>query len=185
MEGIDIKDFYSILHLLGVVIGAGSAFMSHAVFFACVKDRRIEKTELKFVKLGSSMTWVGVVVILVSGALLFSLDPVQYIGSSKFLLKMTIVLILLVNGALFHRIHVPIMERSKGRHLAKDLVFVKNSAFLLASGTISLVSWVSALVLGGLRTIPVGYLEGLGLYFMAVAIAIIWSLFFRRGILFD
>ena len=35
-----------ILHLIGVVFGAGSALVSDALFFGAIRDHHIEKTEL-------------------------------------------------------------------------------------------------------------------------------------------
>ena len=106
MEFIDLKTIYTIMHVIGAVIGAGGAYLSDAIFFASTKDRTINKTEFKFMKLGSIFVWSGLALLFISGLLLFSTNPAGYMESSKFLVKMFIVFIIFVNGIFFHVFHL-------------------------------------------------------------------------------
>jgi uncharacterized membrane protein len=183
MEFLDLKTIYTLGHILGAVLGAGGAFMSDAMFFSCIKDKKITATELRFLRLGSTMVWIGLMVLIVSGVLLFSLDPVTYLESSKFLVKMTIVLVILVNGLFFHYTHIPRIERHQDKDLRLSEEFQKHSATLVASGAVSITSWFLALVLGVLRGIPYSYLMGLGIYLVLVGLAVGVGILFRKRML--
>ncbi|MCI0619560.1 hypothetical protein L0Y40_00795 [Candidatus Wolfebacteria bacterium] len=183
MEVLDTKTIYTLLHILGAVLGAGGAFMSDAMFFSCIKDKKITTTELRFLRLGSTMVWIGLIVLIVSGVLLFSLDPIRYLESSKFLVKMTVVLVILVNGLFFHYMHIPRIERHRGVDFSTSHEFKKHSSTLVASGAISLISWLVALILGSLRSIPYSYAEGMGIYLGVLMIGIAIALTSKKRIL--
>lgn len=151
------KTVFLIVHLLGVAIGAGGAFMSDAIFFSSIKDKQISGTEFRFLKLGSEMVWIGLAVLVVSGIGLFALDPAKYLASGRFLAKMTIVALLTINGLLFRFVHVPMIERNLGQPLLFSEEFVQRSIWLFSSGAISMISWVSALVLALYENVPLGY----------------------------
>ena len=173
MDWIDIKTIYVLMHLFGVALGAGGSFMSDVLFVTTTKDKVLDRSELTILKKGSLVVWAGLFVLIISGALLFSLDPAGYLDSSKFILKMIIVGILTLNGLVFHFVHTPRLEKLVGKHLSKDAHFEKYSRGMYWSGAISIVSWVSALTLGGLRMIPVTVSVGLALYVLIVFAAMI------------
>ncbi len=175
MEWIDIKTGYVLIHLIGVTLGAGGSFMSDVLFVTTTKDKILDKSELAILKKGSLVVWAGLFVLIVSGALLFSLDPQGYLQSDKFLLKMIIVGVLTVNGIIFHFLHTPRLEKLVGKNLSTDPDFRKYSLSMYHSGAISIVSWVSALILGGLRMIPVSLTLGIVLYLTVILMAIIGS----------
>jgi hypothetical protein len=185
MEWIDTKTFYTLLHLLGVTLGAGGSFMSDVIFISTTKDKILDSSELNILKKGSAVTWAGLSLLVVSGALLFSLDPQGYLASDKFILKMIIVGIIAINGAIFHFIHTPRLEKMVDKNLAQSTVFKKYSRSMYYSGAISIVSWVAALVLGGLRMIPVSVSIGLSIYAGLVFIAIVGAEIKRRQYLKD
>lgn len=160
-----MKSLFTILHLSGVVIGMGAAFMTDVMFRRAFKNNTLVGTGLSYVKLGSKVVWIGLLVIILSGLLLFSLDPERYLNSSKFLAKMTIVAILLANGLVFHFYHL--------RNIRK------NRVSLYVTGAISSVSWLSALILGSLRSVPFTYIQIMSVYGIVLMIAIVAALFSR------
>lgn len=172
MEWIDIKTIYTLLHLLGVTLGAGGSFMSDVIFITTTKDKVMTKGELNILKKGSMVVWMGLILLVISGALLVSLDPATYFASDKFILKMIIVGIITVNGLFFHFVHTKRLESLVGEHLSVSHRFRKYSKSMYYSGALSMVSWVSALVLGGLRMIPVSVVIGLSIYAGLVIFAI-------------
>ena len=127
---IDYKSFWTIVHVLGVIIGAGGAFASDLMFFNSVKDRKIDQTEMRFFRLGSKMVWVGIAIIVVSGIFLVSTNIPRHLESSKFLAKMTIVAVIIVNGVIFHTTHIPRLHRHIGRDYSSSKEFVKKAPFL-------------------------------------------------------
>ena len=183
MDYLDTRTIYTIVHILGTTLGVGGAYMSDLMFFRCVKDKKITQSELGFLKLGSGMVWVGLFVLVLSGAFLFMGDPAGYLSSSKFLVKMTIVLIIILNGAIFHYMHIPRIARHIDKHLPNERAFMRKSPVLVASGAVSFVSWTAAFVLGVLRGIPYGYVEGMAWFGLALVVAVVVALMFRRRIL--
>jgi len=180
MEWIDIKTVYTIAHLLGVAIGAGGAYMSGLMFMSTIKDNKISKREVEFLELGSKMVWGGVGVLLVSGALLVSLNPSAYMTSSKFILKMIIVAVVILNGLIFQKVHSPLLLKSVNKKISTSKTYKKGSRFMYISGAVSIASWTSALVLGALRSIPITVSRGLAIYLAILAVGAICAEVYRR-----
>lgn len=177
-------NFVTIIHIFGAVIGAGGAYLSDAMFFMTVKDHRINKTEFKFLILGSVFVWAGLITLYISGALLFFSDPDYYLNSDKFLAKFTIVLILTINGFFFHKWHLPILHRHQDVHLPTSKEFNKNQKLLVISGVLSVVSWTSALILGSLRDLPYSYLSIMTIYFGVIFPGVIIGYFIFKKFIF-
>ena len=167
---IDPRTVYLIGHLLGIAFGAGGAFVSDLLFLKAVRDNKITKTEMGFIEIGGYCVTIGLVVLVVSGAFLFSLDPEKYLASSKFLVKMTVVTILIANGFLLHAVHIPRMKKRLNESLtAHRSKFWKLA--LIGAGVLSAVSWVSAIILGAFKSIPYEYEAILAVYVGAVIVA--------------
>ncbi|MBI5786999.1 MAG: hypothetical protein HY446_00390 [Candidatus Niyogibacteria bacterium] len=175
--------FYDVLHLFGVAIGAGGAVVSDFMFFSSVKDGKISKTEMRFLLIGSRTVWLGLFILVLSGIGLVTLNPERILASEKFWAKMTIVAVIFINGLLFHRYHIPLLSRHVGENFSRSEEFANRKPFLLASGAISIVSWASAIILGALRKAPAGYFEIVGIYFLLIALGILFTAFFRRRII--
>ena len=182
-EFLTIKTVYLIMHVFGAILGAGGAFASDAMFFKTIKDGVIDSVELSFMKLGSKLVWTGVFVLVVSGLLLFSTDPSGYLASPKFMVKVTIVAIIILNGTIFHLVHMPHISRHLDIKFNESPTFLKRSSFLMASGAVSMVSWISTVILGMLRQVPYSYLEIINVYLAIVAFAICVSLLTKKRML--
>ena len=83
----------SAVHVLAMVLFAGTVL---------VTDLRLlgVTTELR------GWRWIGLLIVALTGVLLFLAGPVRYSASSFFRLKMLLLLLLGVNAALFPRAHV-------------------------------------------------------------------------------
>lgn len=180
---IDTKTVYTIIHVFGAIIGAGGAFVSDGMFFDTVKDGRVAKRELEFMKLGGKFVWTGLFVLLVSGILLVSTDPARYLASDKFIAKVIIVAIIAVNGVVFHTIHIPHIRNHLGIKLKESETFLKKSSFIMMSGALSFVSWVFTVILGSLRHVPYRYTVILSVYVVCVALAMIVALNMKNRML--
>lgn len=168
---IDYYSIFTIFHLLGVVVGMGGAIVSDFIFFSSIRDQKISSTEMRFLKLGSRIVWLGLVLIVVSGIFLFETDPARYLNSSKFIAKMVIVFVVIINGIIFHFIHIPRLCRHVGAHFPSSDEFSRKAPLLLVSGVVSVISWLSTLFLGSLRSLPFSALEILGVYFILLLLA--------------
>lgn len=163
---------FTILHLFGVVLGAGGAFASDWIFLTSVRDGRISRTEARFIKLSSRMVWIGLAIIVLSGLGLFWSNPAGYLAAPKFLAKMTIVGIIILNGLIFHFSHLPRIHRHTNEHFPSSDEFMRRRSLLVASGAVSLTSWASALILGAWRGLPYSYHNIMLSYLLIVAIAV-------------
>lgn len=170
---MDIQSVYVIFHLLGFALGAGGAFVTDAIFFTSIRDRVITGTEIRFIELGGSIVWVGILISFISGLLMFLGDPTGYLASPKFQIKMTVFLIIVLNGFIIHRVHAPMFGRAVGKQLHTHPEFKKRIPVLLLSGVVSTVSWLAALTLGSLRSIEYTYAEGLLLYVFIIMAGVI------------
>jgi ABC-type xylose transport system permease subunit len=180
---IDAKTVYTIVHLLGVAFGAGGAFISDGMFFASLRDKQLSETEFRFLKIGGNFVWFGLFLFFVSGVLLTSLDPERYFASSKFIAKMVIVGVIVVNGIIFHMTHLKRLKKCIGVYLPSSRDFQKYSKAMYISGAISVVSWTFALVLGAFRSVPYSPIDILLVYGLAVVVAIAGALFMRKRFL--
>ena len=180
---MELSLIFLIVHLFGVALGAGGAFASDMMFLYSVKDERISEAEIAFLKLGSKMVWLGLGLLVISGIGLFALKPDFYLTSPKFLLKMTIVGIIILNGAFFHLLHIPRLMRHSGEHFPSSDEFTRKRPYLVASGAISFVSWSSAIVLGALKKVPFSYIELFAVYMILLSGAVFVSLLMQDKIL--
>lgn len=177
MEWIDLKTVFIIAHVFGAIIGVGGAYMSDVMFFATIFDQKIEKTEFRFMKIGNVMIWVGLLILMVTGALIFFLDPGTYAQSTKFLAKITIVTLIFVNGVIFHILHLPRMKRHRDMKFSQSKEFMKWLPALAASGGASITSWTIVVILGMLKTVPYSYWQIMSVYIGLVVIAAVSAVF--------
>lgn len=173
---LTIRNLVLIFHLIGIGVGFGGAIASDFVFTAAIRDWKINRTEYRILKILSRMVWIGLSLLIASGIVLVLLNPELYLDSSKFWAKMTIVAVLTVNGIVFHFKHIPMIGKCLDADLKTHEVFINNSRALFVSGAISMVSWFSALVLGGLRATPFSYGFIMGIYLLVLGLAIGLSL---------
>ena len=172
MDAATLKIIFLIVHIVGIVMGAGAAFVTDAVFMGAFKKRLFSQSDVDYIALASKLVWVGVIVIVLSGLALFALDPAKYLASSKFLTKMIVVIVLVLNGAFFHFHHLGRLRAVAGEPLISQSAFWNGSATLFASGAVSMVSWITAIVLGTFKSLPFSLPVLITLYFIILAMAI-------------
>ena len=180
MELIEITEFFqsvkvpmTIMHVLAVVFGMGAALTSDALFSFFGKDKNLNKTELKTLEILSTLVLYGLVVIAISGLALFLSDPIQYLNSAKFLAKMSILVVLLLNGYLLNAYVWPHLLKKKF-FTARSERSVRRLAFAL--GSISVISWVAVCVLGLLKDVPMNYGSIMGVYFIILSLGTLVAL---------
>jgi ABC-type xylose transport system permease subunit len=183
MDLIDLKSLYTIFHIFGAIIGAGGAYMSDAMFFSSIKDKVISKKELHFLKIGSMFVWIGLILSIISGFLIFMTDPAFYLESSKFLIKVFIVFMILINGLFFHIEHLPLLHRHSDHHYPSSDEFTRKKKTLIISGVVSVTSWTFAIILGSINSIPIDFVTALLVYLSFEFISIIFVLIWFRKII--
>lgn len=180
---MDWITLFYVLHIIGTALGVGGATVSDFLFLRSVRDRKISSDEFYLLTSISRILWIGLALLIFSGA---GILVVKYLTigsvvvSGMFYAKMTIVLIILLNGLAFKKFVFPVLKASVNRPL-QDSVFVKKLWVLSFVGTISIVSWYSTLLLGALRTFELPYIFVMTLYdFLVVGGTIFGYLFFSH-----
>lgn len=160
----EYKTISVIVHVLSVVVGMGSALVSDILFNLYIKDKKIQKHENKTLSKLSAIVWISLVFIVLSGLALFLSDPIKYSQSVKFLVKMTVVGVIIVNGYAFWRLIHPALRKLNFTDINMHHKYVKIRKASFAMGAVSLASWLLAFILGMLGHIPLTYLEAIAGY---------------------
>ncbi len=169
----EIKPLSTIVHVFGAVCAMGAALVSDALFTFYAADRKLSRMEVRTLAILSRIVWYGLFIIAVSGVAIFLSDPTRYLLSAKFLVKMTITAILVINGAVLGSFVSPHLMH-KGFLTARRESSVRYVAF--ACGAISVISWISVLSLGILDSVRSSYGALMGAYAAILSIGIVSSL---------
>ncbi len=178
MDTASLHSIFIIVHLFGVVLGAGGAFISDGIFFTSLKDKIISKDEFRIIRTASNFIWGGLLLLVISGVGLFTQNVEVLSSSEKFISKMTVVVIIILNGIIFHFFHLPFLKRNLEKKLASKAnpSSEKLIPFVLTSGVISIVSWASAVILGALRSFSYSYTTFLSVYVLIIGFGILTTL---------
>lgn len=176
-----------ILHALGAAVGVGAATVTDIFFFRFLRDYRISKGEHELMKTLSNIIWFALGLIVVTGIGLFIPRSAELLQSSKFLIKIVAVGVVIVNGVFLNLLVSPrLMEISFGEghdHKSGELKFFRKLSFAL--GAISITSWYTIFVLGNLKSIPVDFRAALGLYILLLCFAVTMSQLFDKKMRYD
>jgi hypothetical protein len=163
-----------IAHTIGFALGVGGATVNDFLFFKFLRDLKISHFEAKTLNGVSKVIWLGLIILIISGLGLYLPDAERLNQSSKFLTKMVVVAIILANGIALNLIVSPRLQKisfeKKHSHASGELRRLRKIAFAL--GSVSFVSWYSALALGSLRDLPYSFLTVLSAYLLVLAAAV-------------
>jgi len=158
--------------VLSVVFGMGAALVADMLALRFGFNKRLSRFEVDTIRFLSQVVTSALALIVLTGAFLFLSNPEGYLGSAKFLTKMTVIGVLCVNGYFLHRFvfkHIGdprILTSPRARNLRK-LGF--------ALGAVSLISWITALSLGVLSRISISYELAMVIYFAVLMFGILVS----------
>ncbi len=165
----DTRTFWIIVHSIGFILGVGSATVTDVLFFRFLKDGTISPEEKGIMDTISNVIWVGLVIAILSGLMLYLPEQARLQTSSKFLLKLVVVSVITINGFLLNFLVAPRMIQFS---FDATVPAGKLRRLAFALGGISIVSWYIAFILGSLRKIPLTSYQGIVLY-AAVLVCII------------
>ncbi|MBI4117570.1 MAG: vitamin K epoxide reductase family protein [Parcubacteria group bacterium] len=165
---------FVLMHLIAVGLGVGGATIGDILFFKFLKDFRISRFEADVLRTLSQIIWTALGIFFISGAAIYLTDMAKYNESSKFLVKMFIVLVITINGFFLNLVIAPklmkISFHKKHDHKARELAKYRKLAFSL--GAISLTSWYTALILGSMHQIPFDVETGILAYLLILLMAV-------------
>ncbi len=99
-----VRTCVTFAHVGGLVAGGGAAIaVDRGILTACRRDDAERGFVLRSVRGTHAIVLVGLLVVLVSGVLLFASDLDTYLGSWLFWTKMALVVLLTINGAVLTR----------------------------------------------------------------------------------
>lgn len=156
----------SLIHAIGVVLGVSGAVFAEIFTLRALRDGVVDPTESDFLKTTYRVLRVGMVLIIFSGFgffLLYRIDGnTEYLYNVKYWVKMTFVVIILLNALLLQAKRIP---------------------FWLGSA-LSITSWVSALVVSviGRGLGNASYLDVMTIYLLAIPIVALMLDFIHRKI---
>ncbi len=178
---VEFKSYVTLLHLVGFALGVGGATISDVLFMRFLKDFKITLEEKEILQIMSQIIWFGLLLIVISGVGLFLPEMERLLDSSKFLIKMIVVGVIILNGLILNFIISPKMMTISWKPEAMNVKkAVTLSHFAFATGAISFISWYTALFLGFTESLPYT-LEQLLLFYVSILIVgIIASQIFRK-----
>lgn len=172
-----IKIPVTVAHVISVVFAMGSALASDILFSLFSKDKKLNATQISTLTILRSIVFYGLILIILSGAALFLSSMEEYLHSAKFLAKMSILAVLLINGY--------ILNKYIWSHLLKEDFFtspqernVRRVAF--ACGAISVISWLSVCTLGVLDGLSMSYGMIISIYLLVLLFGIVVSFFVEK-----
>jgi uncharacterized membrane protein len=173
------KLWWVIIHNLGFILGVGAATMSDIFFFKFLKDNKVSQEEKETMDTLSAVIWAGLGVLIVSGIAMYLPEQIRLAVSAKFLLKLVVVSVIIINGILLNMIVAPNMRRLSFGGAVPERRF-RRLAFAL--GGVSFTSWYLAFFLGSLRTINISFIPAIVFYVLLIVFVIIGSQIFERYI---
>lgn len=167
-----------IAHALAAGIGVGATTVTDVLFMRFLADFRIDKTESATMKTYSQIIWLALGVLIITGIGLYLPESERLLQSSKFLVKVCVVLVILLNGLLLNFFVTPKMTKIKFELAARKLTPSSKRVrrIVYASGAVSIISWYVVFVLGSLRSIPVSFGAGVLVYVGLLVCGLVGSL---------
>ena len=168
------RDVILAIHVFAMAIGLGSATITDLFFFKFLKDYRISHEESDVLNMISQVIWFAIGLAVITGVGVFLPNAQAYLENPKFILKVIVVGVIILNGALLNLYLAPkllkITFHEEPKHKDGVLVRARRLAFVL--GPVSIVSWYSAFVLGMLDRSPIDFGPLLAIYLMLLMIGI-------------
>lgn len=180
---VEYRSVILVFHVLAMALGLGSATLADIFFFKFLKDSRISEEEAQMLSTLSEVIWLALGVVIITGAALFLPSAAAFLDTPKFLAKMVIVLVIVLNGAFLNLYIAPKLVKisfaEPHHHKEGELGRARRIAFAL--GPISIVSWYSAFILGSLpATNPLSFWMFLKIYVLLLVVAVTIGQFVER-----
>ena len=160
---MDWYTFLKFLHIFGTVLGVGGSTFAEIFYTKFQSDKKVDLFEHEVLKICVGVIRIGLVILVFSGLGFLVLARLAYLGpdvfySSRFLAKMTVVVVLLFVALLM------------------NFRFIN----LELGSSISTASWYAAMILGIWRNLNVSYLVIMLAYFIFGFIVFLLLTFARK-----
>lgn len=171
------------IHLIGLAMGLGGAFVADYSFFRSVKQAdRISPETVNWMRSFSRMVWAGLLLLAISGAGLVLLNPRLYLESAGFLFKMLLILILIINGLFlnfYSTARLTTFNFSQKYQVRDEAWKVRKISFIV--GAISTTTWLSIVCVAMFKkVVTLSFIGYLFIYIVILSFAICLSLILER-----
>ncbi|MFO7721480.1 MAG: hypothetical protein R6W85_13725 [Gillisia sp.] len=169
------REYHITIHLLGLVMGLGGTLIVDIMFSHFMRNYNITARESVVMHLISQMIIFGLILLVLSGLALLLPYFWVFAENPRFVMKMIVVFIVIINGAALNLYLTPKMKNisllADGKKRYKKLTRIS-----FALGAVSIVSWLCAFLLAMLKTVfDMPFSSLLIGYLVLVAIAIAGS----------
>ncbi|MBP6925477.1 MAG: vitamin K epoxide reductase family protein [Candidatus Pacebacteria bacterium] len=171
------KGIIVLFHAIAAAIGVGAVTITDIFFFRFLKDYRISHDEAAIMHTLSNVIWFALGLLVLTGIGLFIPESGILLLKSKFIMKMLLILVLIINGVLLNLvIHPRLVDISFGDATVDhpgELHHLRKLAY--AFGGVSLVTWYGVFILGSFRDIPLSFGQLFSIYALLIAVAVAGS----------
>lgn len=154
------------LHVVSAAVGVGAAATSDTIFLRSIRNRLISRDQYVLIRAGSQVVVGGLALLVITGIYMAFTNP-ELIEIPHFQAKMTAVVILMLNGLVFHGTLLPFLKNHMDKKVPEELLASKQWFFAI-TGAVSAVSWFAALIIAVVGDVGIGYLIFLGIYIAAM-----------------
>lgn len=169
----DNRVLFRIVHLLALALGFGGVILSDIFLFKFVRASKLTAREANILQTFSKVIWIGILLFIISGIALSIPRLGTLLQSSKFLVKIIATAVLTVNGILLGLLISPKLTQLFKANITGKLKSLRKFSFAL--GAVSIVSWSTAFILGGLRSLEIAFIPLLTIYIFTTIFAIFIS----------
>ena len=176
---VQAKPIIIFLHALAAALAIGATITTDVLFFNFLKDFHISKKEKEVFETISSLLWMALAALIVTGILIFFTDTARYMASSKFIVKMILVVIVTINGLVLNWFVTPHMGElsfNATDDKKNNMTFMRRVSF--ASGGLSISTWLIIFLLGSVPSIPFAVGQAMLIYLGVIMIVIAGSQLF-------
>lgn len=150
MTILTVLTIFRLVHLIGLIMGFGGALLADYMIFSRGVIRPIDNDTIFHTRLLSHIVSIGLCILWISGIALIMVklqEQPDFMQNPKVWAKISVVMVLTINGILVHKLILPVMVNAVGRRLF-DGVTTRQLACMTLLGSVSLVSWLLPFVLG-------------------------------------
>lgn len=176
---LEYKTIIVILHAFAAALGVGTVLVTDVFFMKFLKDYKISRSESDVLDTLSQVVWFALGLLILTGVALYIPTSLAYLAKTKFVAKLVVVGVIVVNGVLLNLLVAPKLVKISfdGNTGDTDHNHLRKLAF--AFGGVSIVSWVVTFILGSVRSIPLSVGAILGVYVFLLLGAVIGSQIFE------
>ncbi len=180
----EYKNIIVVLHALSAALGVGTVMVTDIFFMKFLQDQKISPGESEILDTLSQVVWFALGMLILTGVALFLPSSIAHLAKTKFIAKVVIVGVIVVNGILLNLLIAPkLIKISFGGESTdhpNELRHLRKMAF--AFGAVSIVSWIATFILGSVRSLSLSVGQILGIYLAIILVAIIGSQIFDRRV---